>query len=155
MFSPTREITSCNIKPSWKVERRFTVTVRANIFGNSFPSAASFKGENCHSEVVQDSSLVATSGSGCRNIHYVLSWSMTFFRHRELQGPASYCYVFIGSRKNLKALGCCKRNVTQESHHTQTSSSGRDVFQVCKFLLFWGIHFICAENEWRWGINLT
>jgi len=28
-------------------------------------------------------------------------------------------------------------------------------FQVCKLLLFWRIQFICAENEWRWKINLT
>ena len=60
----------------------------------------------------------------------------TFFRYTELQGPASYCYVFIGSCKNLKALGCCKINVTQETCHTPTLSSGRDVFQVCKLLLF-------------------
>jgi hypothetical protein len=55
MFAPTREIAPCNTKPSWKVERPFTATVRANIFGNFIPSMAIFKREKCRSKFADGS----------------------------------------------------------------------------------------------------
>jgi hypothetical protein len=91
----------------------------------------------------------------------VLSWyGCDIFRHTELQGPASYCCDFLGSRKSLKALECCKLNVTftrvvfRVIPHTDLSIWTR-LFQVCKHTFFGGIQFICAEIELRWRINLT
>jgi hypothetical protein len=92
------------------VERPFTATVRANIFGNFIPSMTIFKRKKCRSEFADGS----PGQFVCRHYWFcVISWSdCDIFRHTDLQGPASYCYDFLSSRKSLKALECCKINVT-------------------------------------------
>ena len=103
--------------------------------------------QNLHTVVVQDSSLVTTAGSGCcRDV------AKTIFRHKKLQAPASYCYDFLGSRKNLKTLGCCKRKVTFTRYvcrviqHTRTSANGREFFS--NFYVSLTVHLSIIFSKW-------